>query len=141
MTKLIVSSCFFRLSRTKSFSPFASKSVLSMCLQLSPLGCPGRPASAFQMPQKLLSQPDWLGFQADGEARCHRCDDLIAQGSHLGCTGATAIDQSKRMAAGDSSFAKDITLGKAGPLDQPGSGELYLALLRRIGRDALLLDV
>ncbi len=45
------------------------------------------------------------------------------------------------MAAGNAGVAQRITLGKTGPLDQPGCGQLYLALLRRICRDALLFDL
>src|SRR3984957_20169401 len=89
---------------------------------------------------RALSQPHWLGLQANGKARRDRVDKLVAQGDDFSRAGTPAIDERKCVTAGDSCVAERIALMKAGALDQPCRRKLYLAVLRRISGNAPLFN-
>src|ERR1700722_15238354 len=87
-----------------------------------------------------LSQPDRLRLEANSKARRNRIDDPVAQCHDFSGARSPTVDERKRVAAGDSRIAQRVAFAKARPLNQPRSGDLYLAVLGRIGRNALLFD-
>src|SRR5580658_140603 len=71
---------------------------------------------------KLEANHDRFWFQADAPDFFHTMLNLVFEGEDVGGCGSAAIDDGEGVFAGDADAARAESLGEAGTLDQPGSG-------------------